>query len=68
MSALGHSLQTHSAPVPINVRYTSDSDHSRHEYELTRSAICRHSADDDDHPNSTFTTGLKWNLRKSMPH
>jgi len=25
MSALGHSLQTHSAAVPINVRYTSDS-------------------------------------------
>jgi hypothetical protein len=26
MSALGHSLQTHSALVPINVRYASDSD------------------------------------------
>jgi hypothetical protein len=38
MSALGHSLQTHSAPVPINVRYASDSDHSRHGSELTRSA------------------------------
>jgi hypothetical protein len=23
MSALGHSLQTHSTPVPINVRYAS---------------------------------------------
>jgi hypothetical protein len=26
MSALGHSLQTHSARVPIYVRYASDSD------------------------------------------
>jgi hypothetical protein len=26
MSALGHSLPIHSAPVPINVRYASESD------------------------------------------
>jgi hypothetical protein len=26
MSALGHLLQMHSAPVPMNVRYASDSD------------------------------------------
>jgi hypothetical protein len=38
MSALGQSLQIHSAPAPINVRYASDSGHSRHGSELTRSA------------------------------
>jgi hypothetical protein len=36
--ALGHSLQAHSAPVPINVRSASDSDHLRHGSELMRSA------------------------------
>src|SRR5450759_4269831 len=38
---LGHSRPTHSAPVPINVRYASNSDHSRHESELTRSVESR---------------------------
>jgi hypothetical protein len=38
MSALGHSLQAHSAPVLTNVRYASDNDHSNHGSELTRSA------------------------------
>jgi hypothetical protein len=38
MSALGHSLQTHSAHVPINVRSWSVSDHSRHGSELKRRA------------------------------
>jgi len=33
MSQLGHSLQTHSAPAPIKVRYASDSDPSRHGFE-----------------------------------
>jgi hypothetical protein len=42
MSALGHSLRAHSAPVPINVRSASDSDHSRRGSELTRSAISDH--------------------------
>jgi hypothetical protein len=37
-SALGHSLPINSAPVPINVRYASDSDHSRHGSKLTLSA------------------------------
>ena len=36
-----HSLPMHSAPVSNNVRYASDSDHSRHESDLTRSAGCR---------------------------
>jgi len=40
MVASGHSLPIHSAPVPNNVRYASDSDHSRHESELT---LCAHS-------------------------
>jgi hypothetical protein len=44
MSALGHSLQRNSASVLANVRYASDSDHSRHGSELTRSANSRHSA------------------------
>ena len=34
MSALGHSRLMQSAPVPPNVRYASDSDHSRHQTEL----------------------------------
>jgi hypothetical protein len=39
MSPLGHSRPTHSVPVPTDVRYGSDSDHSRHESEWTLSAI-----------------------------
>src|SRR5664279_1516146 len=35
-SAAGQSLPIHSAPVPTNVRYASNSDHSRHESELKR--------------------------------
>src|SRR5476649_2234379 len=38
MSHMGHSRPTHSAPAPINVRYASNSDRSRHESELARSA------------------------------
>ncbi len=38
LSSLGHSLQSHSAPVPIKVRYASDSDHSNHGPDLTLSA------------------------------
>ena len=36
------SLPMHSAPLPTNVRYASDSDHSRNESELTLSANRRH--------------------------
>jgi hypothetical protein len=32
---LGHLLQMHYAPAPTNVRYVPNSDHSRHESELT---------------------------------
>ena len=35
----------HSAPVPTNVRYASNSDRSRHESEMTLSANSRHCAD-----------------------
>ena len=42
MSALGHSRPIHSAPVPSNVRYASNSDHSRHRSEVTRSAKSEH--------------------------
>ncbi len=38
MSALGHSLPMYSAPVPINVRYASDSD------QIADAAGCRLSA------------------------
>lgn len=38
MSALGHSRPSHAAPVPTNVRYASNSNHSKHESKLTRSA------------------------------
>jgi hypothetical protein len=38
MSSLGHSRPTHSVPVPTDVRYSSDSDHSKHESEWTLSA------------------------------
>jgi hypothetical protein len=42
MSALGHSRPSHFVPVLNNVRYASDSDHSRYESELTLWAIsCR---------------------------
>ena len=40
LSALGHSLPIHSAPVSNKVRNASDSDHSRHESELM---LCAHS-------------------------
>ena len=35
MSAPGHSRPSHFVPVLNNVRYASDSDHSRYEFELT---------------------------------
>jgi len=35
MSVAGHSLPIHSAPVSNDVRFASDSDHSRHECEMT---------------------------------
>ena len=35
MAALGHSRPSHFVPVLNNVRYASDSDHSRYEFELT---------------------------------
>ena len=35
MSASGHSRPSHFVPVLNNVRYASDSDHSRYEFELT---------------------------------
>jgi hypothetical protein len=44
MSALGHSRPSHFVPVLNNVRYASDSDHSRYESELTlwaKSGHCR---------------------------
>jgi hypothetical protein len=41
MSALGHSRPSHFVPVLNNVRYASDSDHSRYESELTLWAISR---------------------------
>jgi hypothetical protein len=42
MSALGHSRPSHFVPVLNNVRYASDSDHSRYESELTLWANNRH--------------------------
>jgi hypothetical protein len=41
MSAMGHSRPSHFVPVLNNVRYASDSDHSRYESELTLWAISR---------------------------
>src|ERR1035437_8276310 len=41
---LGQKRPMHSAPVPNNVRYASNSDRSRHEFELTRCANSRHRA------------------------
>jgi hypothetical protein len=38
MSLMGHSRPIHSARVPNNVRYASDSDHSRHGFERPLSA------------------------------
>ena len=35
MSQMGHSRPSHFVPVLNNVRYASDSDHSRYESELT---------------------------------
>jgi hypothetical protein len=35
MSQMGHSRPSHFVPVLNNVRYASDSDHSRYEFELT---------------------------------
>jgi hypothetical protein len=34
MSALGHSRPSHFVPVLNNVRYASDSDHSRYEFRI----------------------------------
>jgi hypothetical protein len=42
MSALGHSRPSYFVPVLNNVRYASDSDHSRYESELTLWATKRH--------------------------
>jgi hypothetical protein len=53
MSALGHSRPSHFVPVLNNVRYASDSDHSRYESELTLWAISRHPHDDADSAKST---------------
>ena len=44
MSASGHSRPSHFVPVLNNVRYASDSDHSRYEFELTLWAIKRPTA------------------------
>ena len=44
MSAMGHSRPSHFVPVLNNVRYASDSDHSRYESELTLWATSRHPA------------------------
>src|ERR1035437_8174586 len=41
-SEMGHSRPMDPAPIPTNVRYAPNSDHSRHESELTRCAISRH--------------------------
>ena len=38
MSEMGHSLPIHSAPVPTNVRYASDSDRQPSQDRLTLSA------------------------------
>jgi hypothetical protein len=40
MSLKGHSRPSHFVPVLNNVRYASDSDHSRYESELTLWAMC----------------------------
>jgi acetyl-CoA C-acetyltransferase len=42
MSVQGQSRPSHSAPVPTIVRYASNSEHSRHGFELTRCAKRRH--------------------------
>ena len=42
MSQMGHSRPSHFVPVLNNVRYASDSDHSRYESELTLWATSRH--------------------------
>jgi hypothetical protein len=42
MSHKGHSRPSHFVPVLNNVRYASDSDHSRYESELTLWAKSRH--------------------------
>jgi len=44
LAAMGHSRPSHFVPVLNNVRYASDSDHSRYESELTLWAKSRHSA------------------------
>ena len=41
---MGHSRPSHFVPVLNNVRYASDSDHSKYEFELTLWARSRHSA------------------------
>src|SRR5665811_171430 len=41
MSAVGQTRPRHYVPVPANVRYASNSDHSMHESELTRSVESR---------------------------
>jgi hypothetical protein len=51
MLLLGQSRPCHSAPVPANVRYASNSDHSRHEPELTLCAIRRHCDTSAPSPN-----------------
>ena len=43
VSALGHSLPMHSAPVPINVRFTPKSGHSSVDHQCPLSAKSGHS-------------------------
>src|SRR5271169_666836 len=61
MSALGHSLQSHSAPVQTNVRYASNSYHTRHGSELTRSANGGYARRGSSYqPVIYFINGYKW--------
>jgi hypothetical protein len=63
MSALGHSRPSHFVPVLNNVRYASDSDHSRYESELTLWATSRQSASQQnclfDHLVGTYKQGRR---------
>jgi hypothetical protein len=49
---MGHSRPSHFAPVLNNVRYASDSDHSRYESELTLWANKRHMQCNKNRPYS----------------
>ena len=61
MSALGHSRPSHFVPVLNNVRYASDSDHSRYESELSLWANKRHRR--MQHHNLTEPLGASLTLR-----